>query len=92
MQNSQNISDEQRKVGALTALAENFGKELSGPLLNMWLDLLAGYQADQVLKAVRLVIERYEFKTMPPFAVLKSALGDIAGTSTKSLELQAMAE
>lgn len=84
--------DDAAKTSALQGLAENFGKKISDPLLDMWLELLAPYPAAMVLQAVKVVIERYEFKTLPPFAVLKNALNDLAGTSDKALELQAISE
>ncbi len=80
------------KSMALVGLAANFGKELPEPLLELWLDLLAPYPADMVRAAVKNVIENYAYKTLPPFAVLKSALDDLAGSSEKALELQAMSE
>lgn len=85
-------SDETKKIMALSALAENYGKEFSEALLDMWLNLLSGHSAEQVFAAVKVVIERYEYKTLPPFAVLKSALDDISGVGEKALELQALAE
>lgn len=85
-------ADEAQKSMAINALAENFGKEFSPELLSLWLDLLAPYQVGQVQHAVKNVIEQYEFKTLPPFAVLKAALDDIMGTSEKSIGLQALAE
>lgn len=84
--------DEERKISALLALAENFGKEFPENLLDMWLELLKPYSARHVHLAVRAVLEEYEYKTLPPFAVLRRALDDLAGTSEKSLELQAVAE
>ena len=85
-------STEPRKAVALTALAENFGKDLSEPLMDLWLNLLAEYSASQVQEAVRRVIETYEFKTLPPFGVLKRHLEDVTGVSEKALELMAAAE
>ena len=85
-------AEETQKSMAINALAENFGKEFSSELLGLWLDLLAPYPVGQVQQAVKNVIERYEFKPLPPFAVLKSALDDLTGTSEKALELQAIAE
>ena len=85
-------ADEAQKSIAINALAENFGKDFSPQLLSMWLDLLAPYSVYHVQQAVYAVIERYEYKTLPPFAVLKSALDDISGVSEKALELQAIAE
>lgn len=84
--------DETQKSMAINALAENFGKEFSPELLSLWLELLEPYPAMLIKQAVRLVIERYEFKTFPPFAVLKNALDELAGTSEKALEIQAIAE
>lgn len=85
-------TEETQKSMAINALAENFGKEFSPELLGLWLDLLAPYPVGQVQQAVKNVIERYEFKTLPPFGVLKNALDDLTGTSEKALELQAIAE
>lgn len=85
-------ADEAQKSMAINAIAENFGKAFSPQLLNMWLDLLAPYSAGQVQQAVYVVLEQYEFKTLPPFAVLKSALDEISGIGEKALELQAIAE
>lgn len=85
-------AEETQKSMAINALAENFGKEFSPELLGLWLDLLAPYPVGQVQQAVKNVIERYEFKTLPPFAVLKNALDDLTGTSEKALGLQALAE
>lgn len=84
--------DDAGKITALSALAENFGKEFSEALLDLWLNLLAAYTPGQVFGAVRIVIERYEYKTLPPFAVLKKALDELAGVGEKALELEAAAE
>lgn len=86
------LLNEAQKTEALTALAENFGKEFSQALLDMWLEMLGSYSVHQVKGAIRVVIERYEYKTMPPFAVIKKALDDLTGSSDKALELQALAE
>lgn len=85
-------SEEESKATALKALGENFGKPLSPQLIDLWLELLTSYPAPMVSLAVKNVIERYEYKTLPPFAVLKNALDDLSGVSEKTLELQAIAE
>lgn len=85
-------SEETRKTSALMALAENFGKEFSDNLLDIWLEMLSPYPAQQVNLAVKTVLEKYEFKTLPPFAVIKRALDDLSGTSSKALDIQAIAE
>ena len=83
---------EAEKAIAINALAENFGKEFSPALLGLWLDLLAPYPVALVRASVKAVIEHYEFKALPPFAVLKKALDDLAGTSEQALLVQAAAE
>lgn len=83
---------EAEKAIAINALAENFGKEFSPTLLGLWLDLLASYPVAMVWAAVKTVIEQYEFKTLPPFAVLKKSLDDLAGTSERAVALRAEAE
>ena len=83
---------ESKKAIAIAVMAENFGKELSPALASLWLDLLAPYDAVHVQAAVRAVIEGYEYKTLPPFAVLKRELDNLAGTSEQAVDLQAEAE
>lgn len=83
---------ESKKAIAITVMAENFGKELSPALASLWLDLLAPYDVVRVQSAVRAVIEGYEYKTLPPFAVLKRELDNLAGTSEQALLLQAESE
>ncbi len=77
--NERNELQEQEKATALFALAENFQGQLGENALAFWLDLLAGYSAQQVQAGVLRVIETYEFKTLPPFAVLKKAIEQKAG-------------
>lgn len=84
--------DVRRKAMALVALAANFDRKMPESLLELWLELLGPYAADAVRAAVRKVMETYAYKTLPPFAVLKEALDDLAGTSDRSLERQATAE
>lgn len=83
---------EKTKAMALIALAANFGKELPEALFTLWLDLLAPYPAALVEQAVKKVILKYEYKTLPPFAVLQKEIDALRGTSGKSLEMQAAAE
>lgn len=89
---SQVDADETQKALAINALAANFGKALVPELLSLWLDLLEPYSPELVQAAVRRVVERYEYKTLPPFAVLKNALNELTGIGTKTLEIQAVAE
>lgn len=87
-------NDESKKANALRALAENFGgrQQMSADLVDIWLELLSPYSAEHVSAAVRVVIAEYEYKTIPPFAVLKRALDDLTGDSEKAMGLQAAAE
>ncbi len=85
-------AEEQEKTMAILGLAANFGKDLPEPLLDLWLDLLAPYPSGLVRAAVRKVIESYAYKTLPPFAVLKTALDELEGRGEKAMELAALAE
>lgn len=76
----------------LTAISENFGSKMSEELLSLWLRLLANYSDEQVAQASIRVIENYEYKTMPPFAVLKKELDALQGDDKAGLKARAMAE
>ena len=91
-QKMESLSEKAAKLAAIDALAANFGVEVPAALKVAWLDLLRGYAAQQVEAAVRAVIGHYEYKTMPPFAVLQAALDDLHGLGEKALNLQAIAE
>lgn len=82
------------KVMALMALAANFGKEFPECLLPIWLELLKPYPANVISEGVQNVILSYEYKTIPPFAVLKRYLDKAVGAmdQDKMLEMQAEAE
>lgn len=85
-------SDQERKAMAISGIAENFGKEFSPALLQMWLRLLTPYTPEQVEAGAVRVIETYAFKTMPPYAVLREAIEENAGLGRHAAELQAVAE
>jgi hypothetical protein len=80
------------KLSTFDALASNYGANTSTNLKGMWLDLLEDYSAEHVRAAALKVIQDYEYKTLPPFAVLKRALDELTGTGTRATELQAIAE
>lgn len=88
------MSENEKKVMALMALAANFSKEFPECLLPIWLDLLEPYQARLVNEAVKQVILVYRYKTIPPFAVLKEVLDKLTGAIGEEdrLELAAEAE
>lgn len=82
----------ERKTMAVAAIAENFGKEITPELLKIWLSLLSRYTPEQVEAGAVRVIEAYEYKTMPPYAVLREAIEDSAGIGQKAAKLKAAAE
>ena len=88
----ESLSEKAGKLAAIDALAANFGVEVPGALKVAWLDLLRCYPLQQVENAVKAVIRQYEYKTMPPFAVLQAALDDLRGLGEKAFKLQAIAE
>ncbi|WP_297891728.1 hypothetical protein [uncultured Desulfovibrio sp.] len=86
--------ENQEKLAALMALSANFGKEFSTALLKIWLELLEEYPARVVTVGVRRVIAQYEYKTIPPFAVLRKAIESAAGIipQEESMDIAAAAE
>ena len=87
-----NINQErQEKAAALQGMAANFGKNLDTNLLKLWLRLLEPYTVEAVNEAILRVIEHYDFKTLPPFAVLKKHLNG-GRTSEQTLAMKAEAE
>ena len=88
----ESLSEKAGKLAAIDALAANFGVEVPAALKVAWLDLLRVYPVQQVEDAVKAVMGHYEYKTMPPFAVLQAALDDLRGLGEKALKLQAIAE
>ena len=88
----ESLAEKAAKLAAIDALAANFGAEIPAALKIAWLDLLRGYSVQQVENGVKAVILDYEYKTMPPFAVLQAALDDLRGLGGKALKLQAIAE
>lgn len=85
-------TDMERKTKAIGGIAENFGKEFSTDLLKIWLRLLRPYHPELVEAAAVRVIETYAYKTMPPYAVLREAIEEVAGHGPKSTDLKAVAE
>lgn len=86
------VSENEKKVMAIMALAANFGKEFPNCLLPIWLDLLEPYPATLVNEGVKQVILSYEYKTIPPFAVLKQELDRITGQVSEEEKLNLAAE
>lgn len=81
------------KMAAIDAIAANFGGQaMPENLKRLWLELLEPYTAAQVARAAKNVIEQYEYKTLPPYAVLKRAIDAVTGVSEESIEFQAVAE
>ncbi|OUO51635.1 hypothetical protein B5F76_09125 [Desulfovibrio sp. An276] len=74
---------------ALIAMAMNFNAKMPDPLMQMWLEMLSEYPAKEVLQAIKRMIRKYQFKTLPPFAVLQE---EIDGDKSKQDMLKTMAE
>ena len=87
-----NKEETKQKSAALQAFGLNYNKEIPALLMKTWLKLLASYSAQQVERAVERVICEYEFKTLPPFAVLKKALDENAPGYVDPETLKAAAE
>lgn len=88
-------AENEKKAVSITGLAENFGKVISPELMRMWIKLLEPYSAALVERAALRVILEYEYKTLPPFAVLRKALDAESSASSPSCarpEIQAAAE
>lgn len=84
--------EEEIKTKALVFLDANYGGNMSVDLQDLFLTLLEPYPAQVVQRAIMQVIETYEFKTVPPFAVIKKAIDKITGLDAESIALQAKAE
>lgn len=86
--------DKKRKLAALYALALNYGKEFPRPLAQLWMRLLEPYSAEQVEEGVARVVSEYEYKFLPPFAVLRKAMDKASGRipAEQLLDMQAEAE
>lgn len=85
-------NDTAQKLKVLYGLAMNYGRELPEQLAELWLQLLTPYTAEQVAAAVARVVTEYEYKTLPPFAVLKKALDAGSGHGAEAVEAMAAAE
>lgn len=85
-------TDLERKTKAIGGIAENFSAAFTPDLLKIWLRLLGPYPPEQVEAAAVRVIETYAYKTMPPYAVLREAIEEVAGRGPKSTDLKAAAE
>lgn len=70
---------EKKKIVALSAMTKNYNAKLDDDLLDFWLELLDGYSAEHVGQAVKSVIKAYEYKTLPPFAVIQAELDKLTG-------------
>lgn len=72
--------EDARKVGeALKALAMNFNSDIKPELFSVWLAKLSEFPANVVLMAVSNVMDTYEFKTLPPYAILRNEILKLLG-------------
>lgn len=86
------VNELHEKIGSITALGANFGREFPKPLLKIWLELLTPYSASEVERGVIELIGSYEYKTLPPFAVLKRILDKSTGRISEETRLAMSAE
>lgn len=85
--------DDTRKVGeALNALAMNFNSEIKPELFAIWLAKLSEFPANVVLMAVSNVMDTYEFKTLPPYAILRNEVLKLMGRVEKPEDKTAKAQ
>ncbi len=86
------LTGKERIIAALQAMAQNFNSKVPDTLLQMWLSLLKPYRVEEIETGVKRVILEYEYKTLPPFAVLRQAIEKSLSTYVDDSTLQAMAE
>ena len=77
---------------ALTIMAMNFNAEMPQPLMNYWLKKLSVYPAQTVLQAIDRLIDNYQFKTLPPYALLKEQIEGSDKSKQDMLKTMAEAE
>ena len=63
-----------RKLSALQAMADNFGRKFETDLLRFWMRLLGSYSADAVEAAALAIVETRPYPTMPTFAEFRRYL------------------
>ncbi len=80
------MTEKEEKAFILNSMFENFGKEASTGFLAMWLKLLENYSIEDVTKASLIVVNTYEYKTIPPFAVFKKELDKSLGIDKEKLD------
>lgn len=89
-------TEKMRKMAAIAALSANYDQVMQKDLMKIWLDLLEEYSASQVKMGVNTVIREYEYKTRPPFAVLRKAIDQAIGKRhiepEERIKIMAMAE
>lgn len=89
-------TEKMRKMAAITALSANYDQVMQKDLMKIWLDLLEEYSASEVVLGVKAVMREYEYKTRPPFAVLKKAIDKTSGKKLiepeEALKMMAHAE
>lgn len=73
------MNENMRKVSAIMLLSANYDSIMPDDLLKTWIDLLAEYSAYAVEVGVKDVIQTYEYKTRPPFAVLRKSIDKTSG-------------
>lgn len=77
---------------ALNIMAMNFNSSFQPPLMNYWLKKLSVYPAEVVLQAIDRLIDNYQFKTLPPYALLKEQIEGSDKSKQDMLKTMAEAE
>ncbi len=88
----QQQTETQRKILAVTALALNYGKAMPEAMMDLWLEMLAPYSAEQVERGVMKVMAEYIYKTIPPFAILNRAIEKTSNIVPEEERVQMAAE
>ena len=83
------VIEEAKKSKLLNAMAGNFGVKIPADTLDLWLNRLEAYTVEQVAGAVNIVIDTYEYKCLPTFAVIKKALDEVTGQSKGAIAYEA---
>lgn len=92
----QAMNEKMRKVSAIMLLSTNYDSAMPDGLLDIWVNLLEEYSAHEVENGVAEVIKTYQYKTRPPYAILRKAIDKVTGKKQiepeVSLDMQAEAE
>ena len=75
-----------RKLSALQAMAENYGRKFETDLLRFWMRLLQTYSADAVEAAALAIVESRPYPTMPTFAEFRRYLSGMKALTAEDAD------